>query len=509
MTEKTEIWDGDVLDRRSAASFLQKYLNTRYLSKPSEPGFVLAINAEWGYGKSFLIERWQHETRVEKYPSVYFDAWQNDFTSNPLLAFIAELEEGLSSHFGRVPIAKHVKKKTLRLLGELWKPALTIIATAGAKHLVGLSLPKLAEVFETEDHASDENSTESDGTKKSEAKADSDNAPSFEKIAENLKGELDKALAEHKTVKVALKIFKERLTALIEYLSEQDDINLPIYIFVDELDRCRPNYAIELLEGIKHLFGVPGVYFVVATNLSQLSESVKAVYGAGFDGERYLKRFFDLQYTLGAPSNDNFAQFLVRNMAISDEITFVHGLDRYQVIPRNGYEPLHTKTILSYVFSRYADALDLPLRDQKQIAVLIEAGLYSLPKQAVHIFFLVFLAVLYQQDAAEFRRVSSSHEISESSSVIRSLKANKKGRIVGTSSDGNGTRSVSWSLLDVAQEYLANISKNLARRDYQENFPQNLLNDAKSKKDGLVFWASYKEYFDIIQQAGGFSGTLN
>ena len=76
---------------------------------------------------------------------------------------------------------------------------------------------------------------------------------------------------------------------MITVLEDQAGVQLPLFVFVDELDRCRPDYAIELLEGIKHLFGVPGVYFVVATNTVQLGESVKAVYGSGFDGVRYLK----------------------------------------------------------------------------------------------------------------------------------------------------------------------------------------------------------------------------
>lgn len=54
---------------------------------------------------------------------------------------------------------------------------------------------------------------------------------------------------------------------------------LPAFIFIDELDRCRPSYAVEMLETIKHIFDISGVVFVVATDTEQLQHAVKVVYG--------------------------------------------------------------------------------------------------------------------------------------------------------------------------------------------------------------------------------------
>ncbi|QDE47832.1 hypothetical protein EIN43_17235 [Enterobacter hormaechei] len=66
---------------------------------------------------------------------------------------------------------------------------------------------------------------------------------------------------------------------------------MPTFIFIDELDRCRPNYAIDMLETIKHLFDINNVVFVIATDKEQLSHSICSVYGSGFDATRYLDRF--------------------------------------------------------------------------------------------------------------------------------------------------------------------------------------------------------------------------
>ena len=66
-----------------------------------------------------------------------------------------------------------------------------------------------------------------------------------------------------------------------------------LIVFIDELDRCKPTFAIELLEMIKHLFDVENIVFVFALDITQLSYSVQSVYGAGIDSTGYLCRFFD------------------------------------------------------------------------------------------------------------------------------------------------------------------------------------------------------------------------
>lgn len=66
-----------------------------------------------------------------------------------------------------------------------------------------------------------------------------------------------------------------------------------LVVFVDEIDRCSPRYAVDFLECIKHFFGCSNVQFVFSTNIKQLAETICNVYGAGFDGTRYLNKFFD------------------------------------------------------------------------------------------------------------------------------------------------------------------------------------------------------------------------
>ena len=69
-------------------------------------------------------------------------------------------------------------------------------------------------------------------------------------------------------------------------------------MIIDELDRCRPTYAIELLETAKHLFSVDNIVFVLGINIVEMSHSIRALYGSKFDAEGYLRRFIDFDYRL-------------------------------------------------------------------------------------------------------------------------------------------------------------------------------------------------------------------
>ena len=77
---------------------------------------------------------------------------------------------------------------------------------------------------------------------------------------------------------------------------------------IDELDRCRPPYAVELLEVAKHLFSVDYIVFVLAVNRPELAHSIRDLYGSGFDAAGYLRRFFDIDFRLPDPEREAIYQ---------------------------------------------------------------------------------------------------------------------------------------------------------------------------------------------------------
>ena len=90
----------------------------------------------------------------------------------------------------------------------------------------------------------------------------------------------------------------------ISYLIEEHGNRL--VFFIDELDRCKPDYAIRLLERIKHYFDDERVTFVFSVSFSQLQWTVKSYYGSEFDSTRYLDKFFDIRLSLPHINYDAF-----------------------------------------------------------------------------------------------------------------------------------------------------------------------------------------------------------
>ena len=121
---------------------------------------------------------------------------------------------------------------------------------------------------------------------------------------------------EYQKAKNAIGQFKEAFACLAQELFESEP-RKPLIIMIDELDRCRPSYAIELLEMAKHLFSVDHVIFVLAVNRTELAHSVKAMYGSGFDAEGYLRRFIDLDFQLPAPDRERFVTELLQTTSLA------------------------------------------------------------------------------------------------------------------------------------------------------------------------------------------------
>jgi nucleoside-triphosphatase THEP1 len=74
--------------------------------------------------------------------------------------------------------------------------------------------------------------------------------------------------------------------------------NNRIVIIIDELDRCKPNYAVNMLETIKHFYDNDKITFIVSTNNEQLSHMICKLYGEKFEGYEYLNKFYDFVITL-------------------------------------------------------------------------------------------------------------------------------------------------------------------------------------------------------------------
>ncbi len=193
------------------------------------------------------------------------------------------------------------------------------------------------------------------------------------------------ALKEHNTIKNSIKEFNENMQTILDLIKEEK--SLPLFILIDELDRCRPNYAIELLENIKHIFDIPNIYFIIATNSKQLSHSINAIYGMNFSSHTYLKRFFDLEYNLKEPNRYEFINFLFEKNNFDDSRFF-------NFIDDSSYENKNKNVIMILELS---NIFELSLRDITQVINHLFTVYLSWENQ-IDLFYTIFLICCKQKN---------------------------------------------------------------------------------------------------------------
>jgi len=257
---KTEL---DIFNRKSFGEALFNLISN------TEDELVLALDAPWGEGKSTFIKMWQGLLAENNIANVYFDAFENDYQQDPLLAISSQLYSLIDS--GDVKTQVEFKKKALSAIKVIGRAGLRVgIKAITAGILDETILEKTDNIEDAEDEAS--------------GLVDSFIASQLTKSAENSK---------------SLIAFKEYLSTLGGKLGNGKNL---IFI-IDELDRCKPKFALAILESIKHLFSVQHITFVLVMNRSQLEEAVRCEYGSGVDAAKYLQKFVSIWTTL-PKSND-------------------------------------------------------------------------------------------------------------------------------------------------------------------------------------------------------------
>lgn len=339
---------GDRLGRARYAEFLTNYL----AAEGKQRNYVLNLNAEWGAGKTWFIKRWYMELK-QHYPTVYIDAWQQDFSDDPLLTVISSIIDQLQHIAGKEnPIPEGMRQ---RLLG-LFK--------VGGKLALKAAIKKAG--LEEDD---------------------------FSLEGEDANQLVDALCSNQKERYESIQYLKKEIRQWVEGavgLSEKK-LDYPAFILIDELDRCRPSYAVEMLETIKHIFDIPKVVFVLATDTEQLQHAVKVIYGADFDAHTYLSRFFSRRFSLLAGSKRHFIESNLSNSVLVD-----HSFDK--VWPKG----LNIEAIAT-VLSSISDACHLSLRSIEKLIDRMILVLLNLEKDDVNVVFLAYMLALHEIKPSDYK----------------------------------------------------------------------------------------------------------
>ena len=288
-----DLFEKDMLNRNIDVLRFTELLNS------IESSCSIALDARWGAGKTFFVkqvklvldafnehivnphaedservQRAWNNIRTAKKPdlqpqiSVYYDAWINDNDEDPILSLVYSIIQSVSTDFTFTQ-----------------RPGFLDVASGIAEAVSGRSIVAIRDAIRSEDPLEIIRSAKS----------------MQEQVAEFLES-----------------LLAERGNRLV--------------IFIDELDRCNPAFAIKLLERIKHYFSNSRITFVFSVNVAELQHAIRNHYGSEFDASRYLDRFFDLRIDLPPAAMDRFYQ----------EIGLNHGWYVYEdvcktVIEQNGY----------------------------------------------------------------------------------------------------------------------------------------------------------------------------
>jgi len=262
--DENDIFENDKLDRKDAIENLSSLLIS------TKDAFTISINADWGAGKTTFVKLWKSYLEKEhNVNSIYFSAWEDDFSNEPLISILGEISKYISDNF-------KTESKIVSKFDEVKKLFLKVLKRGLPAFINGVTGGVL----------------DSDKGYESAISA----------LSEEATKELIDNYSDHKEL---VQKFKEAIQVLLKNI----DNTKPFVIFIDELDRCRPLYAIELLERVKHIFGVDGLIFVFSIDKKQLTESIKSQYG-NIDAYAYLKRFIDLEYNLKNPYVHKFCSLL-------------------------------------------------------------------------------------------------------------------------------------------------------------------------------------------------------
>lgn len=283
----------DKLERKPFCQRLETFIQVERVFV--EGSLVISLNSEFGTGKTAFLKMWQSDL-VERRQGdenlpmpILLNAWEDDFCGDPLIAIVSGLMAVLEKQNSDSP--EPTKKKAL------WKAAEEVVrfgfiaANQIVTNQIGVNL----------NEAQQQAREETVGGKE-------EPSPRF--------------IQQFRDRQHALHRLKDALNDCFPMEGDAKAV-----VFVDELDRCRPNYAVEYLETIKHVFDVRGITFVLAIDKKQLKSSASALFGDSMDFEGYFRKFVHRQ--IGFPRE---APHLEARLVSGYISKFVRSKERHTVL---------------------------------------------------------------------------------------------------------------------------------------------------------------------------------
>ncbi len=249
-------FESDQLKRKPSCELLTKLVSR------IEGTCTIAIDGAWGSGKTTFLNLWAAllKDKNDAFSVIQVNAWKTDYFNDPFLAIVGEMTKQLMD-------MEEFEKTDLSNL----KKSFAVVASITSRyvlHQIGLTSEDVAD------------------------------------LAGLIKSNASKRMDQYKEQSESMESFRTELKKVARKVREQTQ--KPLIVLIDELDRCKPSYAVEFLEIIKHLMSVDNIVYTFATNRSELAHAISGCYGSDYDSKGYLRRFFDIDFTLPLSSRQTF-----------------------------------------------------------------------------------------------------------------------------------------------------------------------------------------------------------
>ena len=366
VVQTTEAFADDKLNRKIVAENFKNILLNTDLN-------VFSVSAQWGGGKTYFIENLIKLMQDDSI-NILYNALESDFYDSPLIPLFVELFAKLETSCN--------DKNSLKLLKSC-KKLLELICKK-TTFQIGLKY----RLFNC--------TLNFDPNKKTE------------------KSEYIEVKNEIQKLKDYLKLIQRRL-------------DKKIIIFVDELDRCNPMYAIKTLEIIKHLFGISNIVFVLSVDKKQLENSVRRIFGTN-EGEvnGYLRKFIDVDFQLPDISNEQLIHYHLHNVwdkidkFVKSDRYYNYNLQRY--IDSFGYprdmEVNQEQKFLSHLISDITSILNFSARDIEKYFMRLNLFLNVLSEKDVLLIEpSLLLNALAMMDILEFDNYVNNRKMDKYSGI--------------------------------------------------------------------------------------------
>ncbi len=286
-------------------------------SLQKDQNFCLSINGAWGSGKSFVLQMIGEKlSKKQEYVIVKYDAWNNSFYSDPLIAILSCIIDGAEE---KLYIVEHYEKKI--------------------KNVAKTTANKLAQIS-------------------SKIKTLKDVVAGIKEIIQNFHNPIDMtAMSDFKSYQKLLRETKDVLNEITQK-GEYREKQTKLIILVDEIDRCLPDEQLKILERLHHLFDVKNCAVIVAMNQVCIAQTVNTIYG--INGYEYLRKFFNFTFKLETSASSYLENLLkdftdsFKKLQNNNELEFTIKL-AYQCLLYGNAQVL--KNVDNRELSRYYDSL--------------------------------------------------------------------------------------------------------------------------------------------------------